>query len=611
MSDFFLSIGVAADEALVAGGMRFTKATSVQIDLSGDVAWAVSRVDDLGLWGHAWDEVSQTRVLIGGRIALEELNWAAAERLPYRGGLAARHIISHWLSEGARGVQQFNGAALIIVLDQRTREAHIFTDRFGFFPAFASEGDGVILASHPDLIARVRASTGKPLSVDAATIAEFLHTGSPFPKHTLWQGVSHLDAASHYVLSPKGGPGALAKLEQYWTPAFMDGAPPMARGEFVEAFADAFRAAGRRRSLRRLGRTALLLSAGADSRGVLAATASPSDVDCYTYYDEPNDELRGAKRIAALAGARHFPLRRSADYYVANAEETVRLSGGMWGFDAGHHTGFVDAIRETSAAGTLLTGEFCDLLFKGVALNRRHIKMLGRDLPLHEVSAHEHEHYLPFEPIAPEWISRVNERLEDGVPLAIQCDSDPRKAELARLSPLSRYGAASSIQTLWRMAPFDVFVADNDILDAYGLLSVPDKVSGIAFGQAIARVTGPKMAAVPNNNYGAPVGGTELSRVATFLGSSAMRKLKHVSRLTHTADPRSVATSGSWPSMSRVALNSEVMRQWYQEIPERAGCLLDYLDPSRRSWTFDEYATQGTFQLYRLLTVLLWLDKRP
>lgn len=608
MSDLFLSTAASPDADLILREMAFTGYTRVISGRAPGLFWAVSRVDDLALWGPAWDDASQTCVLIGGRIALEDAEWRDAERTSFKGGLAARHLLARWLEGGVDAARQYNGAAAVVILDERRRETHILTDRAGFFPVFAHEGRDLTISSHPDLIARHEASHGRALRLDEATIAELLHTGSPTYKHCYWQGVRHLEAASCYVL--KHGPDAsLGAPSRYWRPAFMDGAPPFSRGEFVEVFSQALRAAGRRRSHARFGKTAVLLSAGADSRGILCATQSPTDVDCYTYFDEPNAELAGAKRIASLAGARHIPLRRTADYYVANAEETVRLSGGMWGIDGGHHTGFANAIRESSRAGVLLTGEFCDLLLKGTALNRRWLQLLGRDVPLCEPAPYQHEHYLPFAPIAETWIPEVRARLDDDVPAALQTCADPRRAEWKRLTPLSRYGAASSILVLWKTTPLDVFLADRDILDAYGRLSVADKVSGIAFGIAVARVTGRDIAAVPNNNFGSPVGTDEAGRLTSFLLSSAMRKLRGVDRMGRNRDPDSVATVGSWPDLTRVALQSAAMREWYSGVFTRHGGLLASLLPEdRRNWSYDEFAANDQFQFYRLITADRWLN---
>jgi hypothetical protein len=113
---------------------------------------------------------------------------------------------------------------------------------------------------------------------------------------------------------------------------------------------------------------------------------------------------------------------------------------------------------------------------------------------------------------------------------------------------------------------------------------------------------------VPNNNFGSPVGTTEAGRVGAFLMASAARKLKRLMGRQKRDNSNSVATVGSWPNHTKVALNSGEMRDWFHDIPRRHGeVLLTYLDPTRRNWSFEQYATQDIFQLYRLITVDLWL----
>src|ERR1043165_1962141 len=112
MSDFFLSAGVEVDRSLVERELRFTECTNVESGAVAGLTWVVSRVDDFGLWGPAWDQESQTRVLVGGRVALEEPDWSAAERLPYQGGLAGRHLLSKWLTRGPAGGGGEHGAAV-------------------------------------------------------------------------------------------------------------------------------------------------------------------------------------------------------------------------------------------------------------------------------------------------------------------------------------------------------------------------------------------------------------------------------------------------------------------------------------------------------------------
>lgn len=605
MSDIFLSSGVGVDIHAIERAMTFTDCTRVQSGHAAGMAWAVGRVDDWGIWGPAWDPASQTRLLLGGRIALEEADWSAAERLPYEGGLAARWLLAQWLDLGAAGISSFNGAALAVVLDERAHTAHLWTDRMGFYPAFVSDERGVIVSSHPDLIARALTAAGRPPKVDHVTIAELLRTGTSVHPHTYWREVRQLDAGSAYTISAAD---EFRSNGAYWRPAYVDQAPPLERNAFIEAFSDALRAAGRRRSLSRLGKTVVLLSSGADSRGVLCATNAPDQVDCYTYYDEPNMELEGAQRIAGLTHARHASLQRPRDYYVQHAESTVALSGGMWGIESGHHAGFAAEIREQSQPGTVLTGCYCDYLFKGLGLNRRHAQIMGRNLPLYVAQPYSHQFYQPFSWIDPDWASRVDERFNARFPSEIR-DGDPRLAEYARLSPISREADASGRLTLWKTLPFDVIVADSDVLDAYGRLSVADKLSGIAFGKAVARVTGRRIASVVNSNFGAPVGSGELGRVSAFVLASLARKARRAMGGAPPVDQASVATLGSWPNLTRVALHSSIMRNWFHDFTRPNEILWQMLHPVCRAWSFEEFARRDVFLLYRIITAGLWMKR--
>lgn len=605
MSDILLASGVPITSSQVQNALRFTQASRTMASEEAGFIWGVSRVDGFSLWGPAYHPESQTRVLIGGRIALDEAQWAAAERSPFEGGLAARHILSQWLDGGAAGVEEYNGAATIVIIDGRRGEAHVWTGRMGFYPTFADSSNGTIIASHPDVIAALAAASGRAPALDELTIAQVLRTGAGTHPHTYWRSVKHLDAATRFHVAQNPRP-ALRAEGVYWTPAYVRGARSLSRPEFVEAFSAALRASGRRRSSSRFGRTVVLLSAGADSRGVLSAARASADVTCCTYYDEPREEYESARRIAALAGADFVGLQRHPDYYVANAEETVRLTGGLWSAESGHHTGFVSTLRDQLNPGVVLTGCYCDYLFKGLAIDSAPHTLFGRDLPLYRPHKFNSVFHLPHGPISPVWSERVEERLLERFPVALQNADDKRLVEYARVSPIALEGDASSRLTLWRTTPFDVFVADNDILDVYGRQSVADKMSGIAFGQAVARVTGPEIAGVPNNNFGAPVGTTELGRVVSFLRASAARKISGAFAGPPPKRSDSVATTGSWPNLTKVALKSALMRGWF-EASKRRGLLFDMLAPERRDLSYEQFAALDTFQLYRLVTLELWL----
>jgi hypothetical protein len=161
---------------------------------------------------------------------------------------------------------------------------------------------------------------------------------------------------------------------------------------------------------------------------------------------------------------------------------------------------------------------------------------------------------------------------------------------------------------MWRQLPIDPIFAYRDILHLHGLQSVQDKLSGLAFGEAIARVVGRKAASVPNNNFGAPVGGSASARVSSFLAASAFRKLRRILTGPERWELEGVATFGSWPDFRRVIGLSNWMRVWY-ESAERAR-VAQYLSPDRRNWTLSDFAQNDVSQLLRLLTVSHWLMRQ-
>jgi hypothetical protein len=444
---------------------------------------------------------------------------------------------------------------------------------------------------------------GHKCEFDPVTMAEFLRTGTSTHPHTYWQGITHLDAGTHYRF-PYGAKPRLAERSVYWRPAYCDPQPSLDRGELVARLADALQAAVRRRTQARLGSVAVMLSAGADSRCALFAARDPAQATCYTLYDEENPELEGARRLALAAGARHIALKRGPDYYIENAADAVRLSSGMWSIESAHFGGMVDIIR-MGQPGVLLAGNYAHYLFKGLALNRQHHRIFGRALPLFQVSDFQHQFYLPFCPIGTEWTKRVEERLDarffdDGCTPRDVC-----KTEYSRLAPLAREGDASTDLCLWRLLPYDPMMLDRDLLDVYGRMSVRDKLCGIPYGMAVARVVGSAGVAVPNNNYGAKIGSDKFGRVAGFLWASFKRKLRR-SKHPFELDSSSVATLAAWPCLPRIVELSAGLRDWLANLPVgQAELLFDMVGEERRAWSMGDWACRDTTLVLRMIGSLV------
>lgn len=610
MSDIFLSAGLQVDLPRLEARLRWTPHVAAWSGGEDGLRWIVARVDDPALWAPAFDPATRVRVLLGGRIALEESEWDSAAQLPYEGGLAARHVLHAWLTRGASALAELNGAAVAVVVDHGRREAFIQTDRMGFIPAFAWSGNGFVFCSHQDVAAEALETAGHPCDFDPITMAEFLRTGTATHPHTYWRGISQLDPGAHYHARLAGAP-SFAKSEDYWRPAYFEGRYLEDRREIVDRLADALKSAVRRRTQPRLGKVAVLLSSGADSRTALFGAHRPSEVTAFTMYDEPNEELAGAQRLAAAAAATHIGFERTPDYYIEHAPEAVRISGGMWSTVSAHYGGLLPSLR-AAEPGVVLSGCYADYLLKGITYDTRHRTLFGRALPLCELAPFQYQWHHEHARLASVWDRQVEQRLVARyADLPTDAKEYPSLVEYRRLAPIIREPDASGRLFLRRTTPLDLFMADNDVLDLFGSISPEEKKNAIPFGMAVDRVCGKRARHVFNNNYGAPVGANELQRVAAFLKASLWRKISgRGSGQPYDRDRRSVATSTSWPYFPRVIELSARLHQWRADLPrDQEELLFDMVGAEQRSWTMDEWARHAPTRLFRLFTASLWLGQ--
>jgi asparagine synthase (glutamine-hydrolysing) len=610
LSDLLIAAGIKLDTESFAARLSWTPQTKSWSGKLGWLDWLITRVDASELWAPAYDPQSNVRALLGGRFAPEEAEWKLAEGLPYEGGLACRIVINRWLNGGARAVQAINGGALIAVIDERERTLHAWTDRMGFYPAFMWTGGGFLLCSHPDIAAKALEDAGLPLQFDAVTMAEFLRTGTSVHPYTYWRGIRHMDAGTHFEFH-SGATPRLRTSTVYWQPAHLRGEPYLTdRHEIVDRLAAALRSAVRRRTLPRLGKAGVLLSAGADSRTALFGAYDPSAVTCYSVYDEPNAELDGARALALAAGANHKTMARPADYYVEQAPEAVRVSGGMWSVESAHFGGLCGTLAEDKI-GVLLTGCYADYLLKGLSYNRTPRKLAGRIVPLYELSSYSHEWYQPFARLEAGWQQATEARLNARYTNANHSILSQSRMEHLRLSPMMREADVSGRLILRRKSGHDFILADHDVLDMACCIAPHQKVSGIAFGMAVEKVAGSRAHHVLNNNYGARVGASEWQRVASFVKASVLRKIRRQGGLQpYERDPNSVATAGSWPYYPRVIKMNGRLRTWRSDMPkEQQELLFEMLGAERRSWSIADWSDRDAHLFLRLYTASLWLSQ--
>lgn len=591
------AVGRAADALSFVPGARAVPVAD------GPLLGVAVRSDREDLWDPATDPASGVTVWLGGRVALDEDEWEAAAALPYRGGLACRRALDEYLLAPETFPQDQNGAFALVVWDPRDQSLHLATDRMGFFPVYLrAEGDRPVLATHPDVLADAVGGA----ALDLGTMAEVLVRGRGLLPRTYYEEVRELEPGTVYSWRG-GGP---ARQRAYWTPEYRVD-PGVGADPLGEELAAAITAAVRRRTLPRLGTSALMLSGGADSRAVLYAACDPAAVTSITLYSEPNAELAIARALAERAGSPHLALRRSFEYYGEHAPETVRVSGGMWNALDGHWTGFVPEISRLGAE-TLLTGCYADYLFKGLASNRRRRTLLGRDLPLYEFAPYADRWYVPSGPVGERWRGAVRERRAAhfaGLDLADGSDEGRWRVELRRVRPLSRAAGTAGRLVLERTVGWDPIFADDALIDLYQRVPPSLKLNGQVWERAVARICR-AAGDVVNNNSQSPIGASETRKVLSFLYGVAYRKVR---KRDLDGTPLGGGHSrGSWPDFNHYLRQSRVVPDfWAERAPETTEVLADLLgeDPNER--TVPEWVRHvGAHAFFRALTLKLWLDAR-
>jgi len=608
MSGFHLSFSGDNNSENIAQALSFTPKTQNRIIKLKKTRLIVTRVDSMDLWGPAHDDQTGVGVALGGRVAFEAEDWMRANGLPFDGGRACKLILERWLDNASRIEECLNGAFCVIINDPRQQKLHLITDRMGIYPVYCSRNEPFVACTHPDVLAAALRRQGRPVALDFSTVAEFIGTGSSVHPYTYYQEICQLAPSTHHTFSFLGE-NTVLDAREYWKPQYLIEEPSRDSEPLVGHLADAFKKAVRRRTHPALGKAGLFLSGGFDSRTILFAAEDPSRIETITFYDEPNDELKTARRLAKCAGAKHHALKRKFEYYGEQAEEVVRISGGIWSIMDAHHYGFR---KEVDALGmdTVLTGCYADYMLKGLAFNRRRKTLFGRELPLYSFSDFDFSFYMPHVALSRTWQKRVLERLEERFPYEIRSryQANLLRVEDLRLRPLSREADVSGRLTLWRAFGWDHLLSDKDILDVYGRIAPELKLNGVLFGRAVGSVTGKSARKIADNNYGAPVDASEFQRAVYYVFRVLKYKYHKMTMRILGYKESPMATSGSWPNWSYFISHSQsISRLWSNPSQREIDVFTDLLGYNPWSISIESWSAKDALFFMRLLTARIWL----
>jgi len=599
MSDLYLDARTAAQRSttFATGFLQYYSDVQARTKRWPEFSLVLTRCDDQRLWGSYEDSMHDVFVGLVGRLALDEAEWSTAEKMPGVGGLACKAVARRYHCAGKEGLLEFNGNFILFIYDGALGEILLVTDRLGMVPLFFCVKDGMpVISTHADLLA---SATGQGGDYDTVSLADFIATGRVSFPHTFYKGIQSLDAGSVHVLRP--GSSTPLQSSRYFS---MNYEPSRANVKVLsEELAHAFQSSVKRRTLPRLGTTAISLSGGLDSRMILCAVPEGCDVSAFSFFDRENAEFRIARQIAMARGIPFQAFHRDPEHYGLAAERGVMIHGGMGSLANNHFLGFREQLS-CSGVNNILTGFYCDYLFKGLALDRTHARWFQEARP----GPYRHEWYRPVFTLNSAVQHAVSERLEATFPSDrrdFRGDSERLWIEGRRLFPMAFEPDSAEAIIPQRTMGWAPPIADNAIIDVYRILPVCSKLNQSVYTHAVEIVCGPTISRIPDANTWAPVNAHGVNRLFRY----ALRGLAN--RAERCLQSR-LASSGSWPNWEFYIHHSPVIsRLWDDYRPGASALLSDIVGFDLRHAHIADYRNRRLEFFIRLLTLAIWMGVKP
>ncbi|BAY33484.1 asparagine synthase (glutamine-hydrolysing) [Nostoc carneum NIES-2107] len=604
MPGLYVTIGHSDIDRITAAAKRLTFFPDEhgEIIVEPDLAIAWVSQDDPTLFAPAFHSATGVRVITSGRVAWDESAWQTAEKLDqYQGGLSNRLLLNQYLSGGVSAVERHNGSAALVIYDPREQQIHLFSDHFGFYPLFAYQPQsipGCVISSFPDAIADDPVVT---VNVDPVSMAEFLWQWKATPPHTYYQEIKYVGAATHssWNLAQK-----TYHHRQYWQPFQEKFYSHLSQA--VIDLEQAVRHSIHIRTLPRLSPVVSYTSGGLDSRVVLFTAADPNSVIGFNLYDIFNQEAIIAKQLCQEAGIKYVGFARDDDYYPRWMHPGVKISGGMWSLEDNHFLGTREEIRQLGTR-TVLSACLIDDFFKGENLDSSDIGIWGRKLPLSRFKSQREPGFRTYLNSRPSLFAKSMEQRQDewfaGVPMSLHTDIERLQAEDKRVRPVC-YAEAVSGPLMFRILPYDAFLADRAIADCYSRIPPKWKLNATVWGKVVANICGN---AIIDANYGWKPGASSVEKLLIFTRDWFRRRLGLIPKFPD----KGPATNGSWPELGWYIRHSATLRQLWESTPKSDRQLMTDLWGSN-PWqiSLDQWA-QNPYDFFRIATMLnYWAVRR-
>ena len=272
-------------------------------------------------------------------------------------------LVHCYEKEGSQFFEKLNGLFSGLLIDKRRGKTFLFNDRYGVERIYCHEtSDATYFASEAKALLRILPELR---AFDQEGIAQFLTFGCTLGQRTLFRGVELLPEAS--VWSFENGK---CQKKKYFSSETWESQTMLPADSFQAEFQKTFERV-LPRYFESQSRVGISLTAGLDSRMIMACLSKHEKPICYTFAGEKQDTLdaRLARQVAKACGLEHEILRLSGDFFSnfgSYADRTVYITDGCLGALGAHEIYLNRQARQL--ASVRLTGVFGGEILRGVSM---------------------------------------------------------------------------------------------------------------------------------------------------------------------------------------------------------------------------------------------------
>jgi asparagine synthase (glutamine-hydrolysing) len=273
----------------------------------------------------------------------------------------------------------------------------------------------------------------------------------------------------------------------------------------------------------------------------------------------------------------------------------------MGDIGSNHFIGFRDQLLELGMEN-LITGCYCDYLFKSLALDKTTSRFLRRE----SLGPFKMESYLPHFGFATPLAARVRDRLSATFPTELQHLSTERdRLEVAarRVFPLQYEGDNLERTTAHRVLGWMPPSIDNDVIGVFRRVPAEARLNKSLFTRAVLEACPARICRIPDANttfhVGAPWPLTVFGRYRIALRRSLERRRARIE------------SDESWPNWSYYLTHSKAIAALWERQPAASDAFFrEALGPAYRPRLEDYQQDHGLFAGsvlgLRLLTLKTW-----